>query len=140
MLTIFFLGGASATLPVSRHLTIKRWIVFLSGTLFLPKSLLHFSCARRTDFVAKYASMIFIRCCIVNHPAGSILVLKESSRSAVYTTWKIWKSIVKHNFGMKSKMGSFFGPPWYIYFSLQKKLQFKLYINKTDRKLETIIR
>ena len=68
------------------------------------------------------------------------IVLKESPRSAVYTTWKIWKSIVKHNFGMKSKMGSFFGPPWYIYFSLQKKLQFKLYINKTDRKLETIIR
>ena len=140
MLTIFFLGGASATLPVSQNLAIKRWIVFLSGTLFLPKSLLHFSCVRRTAFVAKYASMIFIPCCIVNHPVGSILLLKESPRSAVYTTWKIWKNIVKHNFGMKSKMGSFFGPPWYIYFSLQEKLQFKPYINKTDSKLETIIR
>ena len=140
MFTIFFLGGASATLLVSRNLVTKPWIVFLSGTLFLPKSLLHFSCVRRTDFVAKYASMIFIRCCIVNHPAGSILLLKESPRSAVYTTWKIWKNIVKHNFRMKSKMGSFFGPPWYIYFRLQKKLQLKPYVNKTDRKLETIIR
>ena len=50
----------SATLPVSRNLATKRWIVLLSGTLFLPKSLLHWRCVRRTDFVAKNASMIFI--------------------------------------------------------------------------------
>ena len=48
---------------------------------------------------------------------------------------------VKHNFGMKNKIGRFFfGPPWYIYFSLKKKLQFKPYITKNDRRLQTIIR
>ena len=85
------LCGASATLPVFRNLATKRWIVLLSGTLFLPKSLLHFGCVGRTDFVAKYASTIVIGCCVVNRPAGSILVSKESPRPVVYTTWKIWK-------------------------------------------------
>ena len=74
---------ASVTLPVSRNLATKRWIVLLSGTLLLPKSFLHCRCVRRTDFVAKYASMIFIGCCLVNCPVGSILVSKESPRSAV---------------------------------------------------------
>ena len=83
----------SATLSVSRNLSIKRWIVLLSGTLFFSKSLLHFRCVRRTDFVAKYASMIFIGCCVVNSLVGSILVSKESARSAVYTTWEIWKKL-----------------------------------------------
>ena len=36
------------------------------------------------------------------------IVSKESPRPAVYTIWKIWKKIVKHNFGMKNKIGSFF--------------------------------
>ena len=85
------LCGASATLPVFRNLATKRWIVLLSGTLFLPKSLLHFGCVGRTDFVAKYASTIVIGCCVVNRPVGSILVSKESPRPVVYTTWKIWK-------------------------------------------------
>ena len=62
---------------------------------------------RRTDFVAKYTSMIFIGCCVVNRPVGSILVSKESPRPAVYTTWKIWKKIVKQNFEMKNKIGRF---------------------------------
>ena len=89
------LCGASATLPVSRNLATKRWIVLLSGTLLLPKSLLHFRFVRRTDFVAKYASMTFISCYVVNHPVGSILVSKESPRPAVYTTRKIWKKNYK---------------------------------------------
>ena len=101
---------ASATLPVFRNLATKRWIVLPSGTLFLPKSFLHCRCVRRTDFVAKYASMISLRCYFV--PVGSILVSKESPRPDVYTTWEIWKKIVKHNFGMKSKIGRFFGPPF----------------------------
>ena len=75
--------GASATLPVSRNLAIKRWIVLLSGTLFLRKSLLHCWCVRRTDFVAKYTSIIFTGCCVVNCPVESILVSKESPRPAV---------------------------------------------------------
>ena len=87
--------GASATLPVSRNLATKRWIVLLSGTLFLPKCLLHCCCVRRTDFVAKCTSMILIGCCLANRPVGSILVSKESSRSAVFTTWKIWKKNCK---------------------------------------------
>ena len=56
---------ASATFSIFRNLSTKRWTILLSGTLFLPKSLLHCHCVRRTDFVAKYASMIFIRCCVV---------------------------------------------------------------------------
>ena len=67
--------GASATLPVSQNLTTKPWIVLLSGTLFLPKSYLYCCCVRKTDFVAKYASVIFIGCSVVNCPVGSILVL-----------------------------------------------------------------
>ena len=109
------LCGASATLSVSPNLAIRRWIVLLSCTLSLPKSLLYFHCVRRTDFVAKYASIIFIRCCVVNRPVGSMLVSKESPRSAVCTAWKIWKKIVKHNFWMKSKIGRFFGPPCKFY-------------------------
>ena len=80
------LCGASATLPVSRHLTTKLSNVLLSGTLFLTRSLLHYRCLRRTDFVAKYASMIFIGCCVVNCPVGSMLLSKESPRPTVYTT------------------------------------------------------
>ena len=102
------LCGASVTLPVSWNLAIKCWIVLLSGTLFLPKSLLHCHCVRRNDFVAKYASMIFIVCSIVNRPVGSMLVSKESPRSAVYTTWKLYKKIEKHNFGIKNKIVRFF--------------------------------
>ena len=102
------LCGASATLPVSRNLATKRWIVLLSGTLFLPKSFLHCRCVRRTDFSTKNTWVIFIRCCVVNHLVGSILVSKESPRPAVSTTWKIWKKIVKHNFGMKNKIERFF--------------------------------
>ena len=105
---------ASATLPVSPNLTTKRWIFLISGTLFLPKSLLHCCCVRRTDFLAKYASMIFICCCILQRPVGSILVSKESPRPAVYTTWKIWKKIVKHNLGMKNKIVSFLWTTLYI--------------------------
>ena len=77
------LSQASVTLPVSRNLATKCWIVLLSGTLPLPISFLHCCCVRRTDFVAKYASMIFVGCCVVNCPVGSILVSKESPRSAV---------------------------------------------------------
>ena len=100
------LWGVSATLPVSQNLTTKRWIVLLPSTLPLPKSLLHCRCVKRTDFVAKYASMIF---CRLLHSKS--LVSKESLRPAVYTTWKIWKKTVKHNFGMKNKIGHFFEPP-----------------------------
>ena len=85
--------GASATLPVSRNLATKRWIVLLSGTLFLPKSLLHCHCVRRTDFVAKYALMIFISCYVVNPPVGSILVSKRTPRPTVYTTSKNMEKI-----------------------------------------------
>ena len=35
---------------------------------------------------------------------------------AVNTTWKIWKKIVKRNFGMENKIGRFFGPPYIYYF------------------------
>ena len=86
---------ASDTLPVFRNLTTKRWIVLSSGRLFLPKSFLHCRFVRRTDFAAKYASMIFISCCVAWCPLGSILVSKESHRPAVYATWKIWKKNCK---------------------------------------------
>ena len=70
------LCAASATFAVSPNLATKCWIDLLSGTLFLPKSLLHWP--------------------------------------AVCTTWEIWKKIVKHNFGMKNKIGCFFGPPYML--------------------------
>ena len=95
------LCGASTTLPVSQNLATKRWIVFLSGTLFPQKSLLHCRCVRRSDFMAKYELMISIDCYVVNRPVRSILVPPE----------KYGKKIVKHNFGMKNKIGRFFGPP-----------------------------
>ena len=41
---------ASATLAVFRNLATKRWIVFSSGTLFLPKSFLHCLCVIRTEW------------------------------------------------------------------------------------------
>ena len=57
---------ASATLPVFWNLATKRWIVLPLGTLFLPKFFfLHCRFVRRTDFAAKYSSMIFIRCWVV---------------------------------------------------------------------------
>ena len=102
------LCGASATLPVSRNLATKRWIVLPSDTLSLPKSLLHCHCVRRTDFVTKYTSMIFIGCCVVNRPVGSILVSKESLRPAVYTTRKMWKKFCKIQLWDKKKIGRFF--------------------------------
>ena len=40
------LCGASATFPVFQNLVTKRWIVLLSGTLFLPKSLLNLRCQK----------------------------------------------------------------------------------------------
>ena len=46
---------ASAILPISRNLATKRWMVLLSGTLSLSKSLLHCRCVSRNNFVAKYA-------------------------------------------------------------------------------------
>ena len=49
---------SSATLPFSQNLATKRWIVLLSGTLFIPRSFLHCCCARKTGFVAKYTLMI----------------------------------------------------------------------------------
>ena len=85
-----------ATLPVSRYSATKCWIVLLSGTLFLPKFLLHCHCVRSTDFAAKYASVIFICCCVVQ-------------RSVLSTPLeKYGKKIVKHNFRMKNKIGHFF--------------------------------
>ena len=57
---------ASATLPVFWNLATKRWIVLPFGTLFLPTSFLYCRCVRRTDFAAKYDSMIFICCCVVS--------------------------------------------------------------------------
>ena len=77
------LCAASATFAVSPNLATKCWIDLLSGTLFLPKSLLHCRCVRRTDFVAKCDSTIFICCCVVNRPVRSILVSKEPPRPTV---------------------------------------------------------
>ena len=116
------LCGASVILPVSWNLATKRWIVLLSGTIFLPKSHLRCHCSRRTAFVTKYASTIFIGCCTVNRPIGSILVSKESPRSAVYTTWKLWKKIVKHSFEMESKIGRLFWTTLYFSFSTWTKI------------------
>ena len=73
-----------------RNLATKRWIVLPLGTLFLPKSFLYCRCVRRTDFASKYASMIFIHSCVAYRPL------------------KISKKIVKHNLGMKNKIGRFF--------------------------------
>ena len=95
------LCAASATFAVSPNLATKCWIDLLSGTLFLPKSLLHCRCVRRTDFVAKCASIIFTCCCVVNCSFGSILVSKESHRPAVHTAWEIWKRTVKQLWGEK---------------------------------------
>ena len=127
------LCGTSATLPVSRNSATKRWIVLLSGTLFLPKSLLHCRCVRRTDFVAKYASMIFINCCVVNCPIGSILVSKESPRSAVYTARKIREKIVKRNLGMKNKIEHFFWTTLYIQFDAWARTSTKMCNAKTGQ-------
>ena len=112
---------------------LKRWIVLLSGTLFLPKSLLHCRCVRRTDFVAKYASMIFINCCVVNCPIGSILVSKESPRSAVYTARKIREKIVKRNLGMKNKIEHFFWTTLYIQFDAWARTSTKMCNAKTGQ-------
>ena len=49
---------------------------------------------------------------------------KESHRSAVYTTWETWKKIVKHDFGMKSKIGHFFGRP-YMLDEIESKTMYK---------------
>ena len=107
--------GASATFPVSRNLATKHWIVLVSGTLFLSKCLLHCRCVRRTDFVAKYTSMILIGCCVVNRPVGSILVSKESPRPAVFTTWKIWKKNCKiHFWDEKQNRALFLDHPVYF--------------------------
>ena len=102
----------SATVPVFRNLATKCWIVLPSGTLLLPKSFLHCCCVRGTEFTAKYASMIFVRCCVVLRPVGSILVSKESPRPTVYTTWKIWKKNCKTQlWDEKQNRALFFGPP-----------------------------
>ena len=122
MLTTVVFVGHPVILPVSWNLATKRWIVLLSGTIFLPKSHLRCHCSRRTAFVAKYASTIFIGCCTVNRPIGSILVSKESPRSAVYTTWKLWKKIVKHSFEMESKIGRLFWTTLYFSFSTWTKI------------------
>ena len=127
------LCGASATLLVSRNLATKHRIVLLSGTLFLPKSLLHCRCVRRTDFVAKYASMIFINCCVVNCPIGSILVSKEPPRSAVYTARKIREKIVKRNLGMKNKIEHFFWTTLYIQFDAWARTSTKMCNAKTGQ-------
>ena len=89
------LCAASATLAVSPNLATKCWINLLSGTLFLPKSLLHYCCVKRSDFAAEYTFIIFTCCCVVNHSFGSILVLKEYNSPAVYTTlgWKTNQSV-----------------------------------------------
>ena len=50
---------ALATLPVSRNSATKRWLVLLSGTLFLPKSALYCCCVRGTNLVAEYTSTIY---------------------------------------------------------------------------------
>ena len=76
----------TSCLPKVGHQTLN----LLLGTLLLPKSLLQFCCVRRTDFVAKYASIIFIRCCVVNCPVESILVSKESPRPADYISLHIY--------------------------------------------------
>ena len=49
MLTIVAFVAYLLHFPVSRYVATKRWIVLLSGTLFLPKSLLHCRFVRRTD-------------------------------------------------------------------------------------------
>ena len=40
--------------------------------------------------------------------------VKKFSRPAVCINWKIWKKIVKHNFGMKKKQGTFFWTTLYV--------------------------
>ena len=89
----------------------KHWIVLPSGTLFLPKFFLHCHCVRRTDFAAKYASMIFICCGVVQHPVGSILVSKKSLWPAVYTTGKIWKKLKDTTLGWKTNSVLFLNHP-----------------------------
>ena len=42
-------------------------------------------------------------------------LLRSIASSAVYTTWKIWKKIVKHNFRMKNKIGRLFWTTLYIF-------------------------
>ena len=56
----------STTLPVFRNLAAKRCIVLPSGTLFLPKSLLHCRCVRKTDFVVKYDDFYPLLCSIAS--------------------------------------------------------------------------
>ena len=116
------LWGASDTLPVSRNLVSKRWIVLLSCTLFLPKTLLYCCCVRRTDFVAKYASMIFNRCCVVNRLVGSILMWKESPRPAVYTTWKVWKICKTQLWDEKQNRALFLDHPVVVKSLLHRKI------------------
>ena len=105
------LCGASATLPVSRNLATKLWTVLLSGTLSLPKSLLHCHCqknwfcgkVRFYDFGrllrSKSSSWIHIGVKIISH-ACCLHHLKNME-----------KKNVKHDFGMKNEIGRFFGHP-----------------------------
>ena len=130
------LCGASATLPVSRNLATKCWIVLLWGTLFLPKSLLRSRCVRRTDFVAKYASIIFIGCCIVNRPVEPIFVSKESPKSDVYTTWKIWKKNCKTQLWDEKQKRALFGPHCKL---IHKRIVEKVFYPCYYKKLQVLL-
>ena len=95
---------ASATLPVFRSLSIKCWTVLPSGTMFLPKSFLHY-CSKvcLDDFYLLLHSIV---------STWIHIGVKGSRRPTVYTTWKIWKKKMQNTtLRWKTKQDAFFGPP-----------------------------
>ena len=95
---------ASATLPVFRSLSIKCWTVLPSGTMFLPKSFLHYrSKVCLDDFYLLLHSIV---------STWIHIGVKGSRRPTVYTTWKIWKKKMQNTtLRWKTKQDAFFGPP-----------------------------
>ena len=74
-----------------------------------PKILREFPLCQRNWFCGKvhvndFYSLLRSRASII----GSILVSKETPRTAVCTTWKIWEKVIKHKFWMKSKLRRLF--------------------------------
>ena len=96
---------AFATLPAFRSLATKCWIILPSGTMFLPKSFLHYrSKVCLDDFYLLLHSIV---------STWIHIGVKGSRRPTVYTTWKIWKKKKMQNTTLRweTKQGAFFGPP-----------------------------
>ena len=104
--TVAFVGICRAS--CLRSLATKRWIVLLSGKLFLPKCLLHCHCVR-TDFVIKVRLNDFYP--LLNSIASSwihISVKRISQGCCLYHLKNMGKNC-KAQLWDENKIGRFFG-------------------------------